>query len=190
MEPISLSLMSLATTGHAVRRLSGAIEEARTREHADCAPSRLDAPQSDLLRGLTGLASEPVAIRRLAPAGADDLTARLARYAALHGLLLTFQVALDALFAPADPAARKVLAGRRVDILLVTPEGAPVVGLDLTPHAGPCHRDRIRQRAFREAGLPLLRVPLDEEWGSLRTRLDELAPEAEAPVDNIFAEVA
>ena len=107
---------------------------------------------------------------------------------------MTFQVALDALFAPADPAARKALAGRRVDILLVTPDGAPVVGLDLTATAGPCHRDRLRQRAFREAGLPLLRAALTEEWPTLRARLSDLAPDAgpdaARAVDNIFADAA
>ena len=183
MDPITLSLISVASTGQAVRRLAGAIDAARARAHAACAPWRVDRAPSDLLAGLEGLAAAPVAVRRLVPPGAEALAARLARFAAAHGLLLSFQVALDAIFAADDPRAARALAARRVAVLLTTPDGAPVCGLDLTPDAGPCHRDRVRQRAFARAGLPLLRVALCEAWDDLRPRLEALAPGPEPDPD-------
>ena len=180
MDPISASLLSISSTGYAVRKLAKAIEAAQARDHAALAPSRLDGQPSDLLRSLTALKGASLRVRRLIPEGAEALAADVARFAARHGLTVSYQVGLAAVVEAETDAARAALAERRVDLLLSTPEGAPVAGIDIVDRAGPCHRDRVRQRAFAGAGLPLVRAAPSEPWAAVEARLHDLAEDAPA----------
>ncbi|MEM8825058.1 MAG: hypothetical protein AAGF30_15730 [Pseudomonadota bacterium] len=174
MEPIAFSLLSLSSSGMAIRRLTAAMEAAREAA-ADPVADRLSRkPRQSVLAALSTAIIRP---RRLVSADAAPLVNRITRFAADNDLSIGMQVSLASLFElQGDSPASNALSRRRADMVLMDKTGAPLCGLELADQAGPAFRDHIRARAFEQANLPLLSVPVDADWSVIRDRLEAILP--------------
>ncbi|MEM9797484.1 MAG: hypothetical protein AAF919_13410 [Pseudomonadota bacterium] len=189
MEPISLSLMAISACSVAIRRI-----DAAQRAERDASTARAPKP------GVHALVMNAVSQKNLERFAktADPIGLRgfLVSDAPRHDVATVLDLPLQECFdidGPNSVLLKRALTARRVDAMICDPDGMPLCGLQLPPTDASFETDPIRNRVFRDAGLPLLVLPEDCTWHDALERvtraLDGHPQEtAEHAVDDGFAE--
>ena len=169
MEPISLSLIAISATSVALRRAS-----ANDANIVEFPSHRLDPePRSSILATLGKCRLVP---RKLVEPGRGTLALSLARFVAVHGLQLSIQTSLAALFDAQGEGKKAVntsLRQRRAEFVICDAEGTPLCGIETAGRPTDGRRDPVRRKAFAQAGLPLVVLHANADWEKNRARLME-----------------